>query len=66
MGLRVFQEPTVGLAAEALKDGFRKGELTIIIGCLSVDYYGRARSKLGFGERIVILKPDGALLIHRP
>ncbi|MBS7645895.1 MAG: endonuclease NucS [Candidatus Bathyarchaeia archaeon] len=65
-GLRVFQAPTVELAVEALREGFRKGELTIIIGCLRVDYHGRARSKLGFGERIAILKPDGALLIHRP
>jgi RecB family endonuclease NucS len=66
LGLKVFQAPSIGVALEALKEGFRKGELTIIIGRLSVDYHGRARSKLGFGERVVILKPDGALLVHRP
>ncbi|MEM2122617.1 MAG: endonuclease NucS [Candidatus Bathyarchaeia archaeon] len=58
--------PSVKIALEALREGFRKRELAIIIGCLRVDYYGRATSKLGFGERVVILKPDGALLIHRP
>ncbi len=40
--------------------------LLIIIGECSVDYSGRSESKLTFGERIVVIKQDGALLIHRP
>ena len=38
----------------------------IIIGKFSVTYSGRAGSKLGFGERLLILKQDGSLIIHRP
>src|SRR5581483_1531570 len=30
----------------------------------SIDYQGRAESKLGSGERLLIFKPDGTLLVH--
>lgn len=38
----------------------------IIIGNCWVTYRGRASSKLEPGERIVIIKEDGSLLVHRP
>jgi endonuclease len=31
-----------------------------------VEYEGRASSSLGSGERLVIFKPDGSALVHRP
>ena len=31
-----------------------------------MDYDGRASSKLEMGERLVIFKPDGSALVHRP
>jgi RecB family endonuclease NucS len=31
-----------------------------------VQYHGRARSTLASGERIVLIKTDGAVLVHRP
>lgn len=37
-----------------------------IIGLCSVDYQGRAKSKLDRGERIVLVKQDNALLVHGP
>lgn len=37
----------------------------IIIGNCWVDYQGRASSKLESGERILIIKEDGSLLVHR-
>lgn len=64
--MKVFRTPDFRVAVEAIRDGIRNGELIILIGSVKVDYYGRARSKLGVGERLVILKPDGVLLIHRP
>nr|QNO47752.1 endonuclease NucS [Methanosarcinales archaeon ANME-2c ERB4] len=36
-----------------------------MVGCCSVEYVGRARSTLGWGERIVIVKPDGSVLVHQ-
>jgi hypothetical protein len=37
----------------------------LVIGNCSVDYVGRAKSRLEPGERILIVKGDGSLLIHR-
>jgi len=31
-----------------------------------IDYRGRARSFLDWGERIIIIKQDGAVLVHQP
>lgn len=41
-------------------------ELIIIIGNCSVDYVGRSESRLTEGDRLVIIKQNGALIIHRP
>ncbi len=46
----------------------RKAEKTtlIILGDCMVEYRGRAKSFLDWGERIVMIKQDGTLLIHQP
>lgn len=40
--------------------------LLIIIGSCMVDYKGRARSFLDWGERAIMIKQDGTLLVHQP
>lgn len=40
--------------------------LLMIAGDCMVDYKGRARSFLDWGERIIMIKQDGALLVHQP
>ena len=42
-----------------------KDNVLIVVGCCSVEYSGRARSTLGWGERIVVVKPDGSVLVHQ-
>jgi RecB family endonuclease NucS len=37
-----------------------------IIGDCQVYYHGRARSFLDWGERIIMIKKDGTLLVHQP
>lgn len=37
-----------------------------MVGNCTVDYRGRASSKLELGQRIVIFKEDGSVLVHRP
>lgn len=37
-----------------------------IVGDCMIDYKGRARSFLDWGERIVMIKQDGAVLAHQP
>lgn len=39
--------------------------ITLVVDC-SIEYWGRSRSKVGAGERIIIIKPDSTLLIHSP
>jgi len=38
----------------------------MIIGDCMIDYKGRARSFLDWGERIIMIKQDGAVLVHQP
>ena len=38
--------------------------MVTIVGRCTVEYDGRASSSLGLGDRLVILKPDGSLLVH--
>ena len=40
--------------------------LLLIIGDCLIDYRGRARSFLDWGERIIMIKQDGAVLVHQP
>ena len=40
--------------------------LLMLIGDCMIDYRGRARSFLDWGERIIMIKQDGALLVHQP
>lgn len=40
--------------------------ILIIAGDCNVDYRGRARSFLDWGERIIMIKQDGTVLVHRP
>jgi RecB family endonuclease NucS len=62
----VLENPTLDDAYQAIKAGTWRHRTVIVVGSCSVDYDGRASSKLEPGERIFILKPDGSALIHRP
>ncbi len=62
----ILPSPTLGEAEKAIKSGISRHRTVIIAGECSVDYEGRASSKLEPGERIVIFKPDGSALVHRP
>lgn len=71
--LTVGREPVKSLlnlgvdkAVSLAKEAFVKGQGLLIIGNCWVDYRGRASSKLESGERIVIFKGDGSVLVHRP
>lgn len=40
--------------------------LLLLVGDCMVDYHGRARSLLDWGERIILVKEDGTVLVHQP
>jgi endonuclease len=37
-----------------------------LLGVCTVDYQGRAKSFLDWGERLIIIKQDGNLIVHQP
>jgi len=63
---QIFERPNLEKSLGILKDAISKHKSIIILGLCKVKYEGRARSTLEVGERIIIIKEDGAVLIHRP
>jgi len=61
----VLIEPAVEEVEVAVEEAVSRHKTLIIVGKCWVNYIGRAKSKLEPGERILILKEDGSLLVHR-
>ncbi len=49
-----------------LSRAVRERKMVIVFASMEVQYKGRSSSKLSSGERLCMIKPDGAVLIHRP
>jgi len=58
--------PNVAEAEKAVKEAVSQRKTLLVVGNCWVHYLGRAKSKLEPGERILIVKEDGSLLVHRP
>ncbi len=58
-------QPTLEESVVFLDKAVHENNCILIIGSCSVKYEGRARSILQPGERVVFIKEDKALLIHR-
>lgn len=56
--------PTPSSARDAIERGLDDGALVTVFGRCTVEYDGRAASRLEAGERHVMVKPDGAALVH--
>jgi len=61
----VSESPNIDTAVSELDRAFSERRTVILIGNCWVNYQGRASSKLKPGERIVIIKEDGSVLVHR-
>ncbi|MEM1587406.1 MAG: endonuclease NucS [Candidatus Bathyarchaeia archaeon] len=61
----VCERPDIDEVVDKLNEAFNEKRVAIVVGSCWVDYSGRASSKLEPGERIVIVKEDGAVLVHR-
>jgi RecB family endonuclease NucS len=62
----VLVNPNVNDAAAMIEKAFAQKRTLIVAGKCQVRYAGRASSTLELGERILMVKADGALLVHRP
>ena len=56
--------PPIELARSVVETGLASDALVTIFGDCTVDYEGRAESTLGPGDRHVMCKPDGTVLVH--
>jgi len=63
--LNVLVNPNVAEAETAVKEAVSQRKTLLVVGNCWVHYLGRAKSKLEPGERILIIKEDGSLLVHR-
>ncbi|MDI9619561.1 MAG: endonuclease NucS [Candidatus Nezhaarchaeota archaeon] len=64
--MKILEKPDFNEARLVIKEGVANGETIILVGDVEVEYDGRASSKLAAGERIVIIKQDRSILVHRP
>ncbi|UCE57909.1 MAG: endonuclease NucS [Candidatus Bathyarchaeota archaeon] len=62
----VLENPGVDKAAEFIREAVSERKVVVVVGNCWVNYRGRASSKLDPGERIVVIKEDGSVLVHRP
>jgi RecB family endonuclease NucS len=63
--LTVLVNPNVTEAEKIAGEAISQHRMLVIVGRCWVHYAGRARSKLEPGERMLIIKEDGSLLVHR-
>lgn len=65
MKYKILEKPTCQEAYDLIEEALRKKATIMIFACCKVNYEGRALSELNWGERIILIKPDGAFLIHQ-
>ena len=63
--MNVLVRPSIRDAETAISEGILGKMVVLVAGRCRVQYVGRAKSNLEPGERILIIKADGSLLVHR-
>ena len=65
MKYKILEKPKCEEAYDLVEEALRKRATIIAFACCKVEYEGRALSQLNWGERIILIKPDGSFLIHQ-
>ena len=65
MKYKILEKPSCKDGYDLVQEALRKKATITIFACCKVSYEGRALSELNWGERIILIKPDGAFLIHQ-
>lgn len=58
-------KPTLKESKKQLSKAISKHLFTIAVANCKIQYIGRSSSKMDWGERVILMKPDGAVLVHR-
>lgn len=61
-----YLEPDNEKVKGLLEKAIARNEMIILTCNCRVDYKGRAVSELDFGDRVIMVKPDNTLIVHRP
>ena len=61
----IYENPSLEESVKAVRVAISGHKVLVVVGSCWVEYKGRASSKLELGERILIIKEDGSVLIHR-
>ena len=64
MSITTLHRPAHRDALALLETAFEEGRVVTAFGRCTVDYDGRASSELAPGDRLVVCKPDGTVLVH--
>ena len=63
-GVETVVAPTPADALAVCERALARDALLTVFGRCSVEYDGRASSSLGAGDRLLVCKPDGSVLVH--
>ncbi|WP_290818528.1 endonuclease NucS [Halovivax sp.] len=62
--VRTIARPSLAAARDAVADALERGAVVTVVGRCTVEYEGRATSSLGPGDRHLMVKPDGTVMVH--
>ncbi|MGB9937308.1 MAG: endonuclease NucS [Methanobacterium sp.] len=65
MIIRTQENPEPIETLKFIDEGLSKKAFVTIIACCKIKYKGRAISKLGSGDRTIIIKTDGSFIVHQ-
>ncbi len=65
MIIELRENPESSELLDFINEAISKRAFTIIIACCRIKYRGRATSRLGSGDRTIIIKTDGSFLVHQ-
>lgn len=63
--MTLLDRPSLRVAREQVASAVENRRLVVMVASCAVSYSGRTGSQLGEGERLIVLKKDGAVLVHR-
>ncbi|MCS7105279.1 MAG: endonuclease NucS [Thermofilaceae archaeon] len=62
----VYYAPSLEKAKDEVRRAVEYSHTCLLVAQCSVKYRGRASSTLGPGQRLIVIKQDGCVLVHRP
>jgi len=63
--MKILNNPALKKSVDAINTSLQSKRFILLVGKCTVDYKGRASSKMGEGERLLMIKEDKSLTIHK-